>query len=527
MSTSVPTGAGASGSTGSTSTASASGESAPGKPSFGPAFWVLNSIEMFERLAYFGVRVVVPIYIMQADEPGGLHLTAAHKGTIYAWWFIFQSILPMFTGGFADRYGFKRTMAVSIVMNMIGYVLMAFMRDYWSFFAAVMVLATGTAFFKPSIQGSIAQNLTKANSSVGWGIFYWVVNIGGIVGPFVSALIFPPDASERGYAHWRLLFLCSAGFTACNLLLLLCFKDVPSGADKTGNPLTVFVRTIVNIFEPRLITWLLIMSGFWLMMYQLWDLHPNFIVDWVDSSGLAAAISWLPTGAYNTLVEHTPRGDQIKQQMLLNLNAGFIVCFMIVMSWLVRNMRTLSAMLIGMTVATGGILVAGLTSSGWILALGIIFFSIGEMLTGPKKNEYLGLIAPPGKKGLYLGYVNIPVGVGGYIGSHMAGYLYGHYGEKAVLALRCIAETMPERLAAPWDGRVASLEAAVGLKRTEAFTQLMEWSGLDAVAATRLLWDTYNPQYAVWVPFAAVGVVATIALAIFGQMAKRWKDMNA
>ena len=74
-------------------------------------FWTLNAIEMWERLAYFGVRTVVPIYLMQADDPGGLHLTAAHKGTIYAVWFVLQSVLPMFTGGYADRYGYKKTMA--------------------------------------------------------------------------------------------------------------------------------------------------------------------------------------------------------------------------------------------------------------------------------------------------------------------------------------------------------------------------------------------------------------------------------
>ena len=71
--------------------------------------------------------------------------------------------------------------------------------------------------------------------------------------------------------------------------------------------------------------------------------------------------------------------------------------------------------------------------------LGIAFFSLGEMWTGPKKNEYLGLIAPPGKKGLYLGYVNIPVGVGVFAGSWLAGWVYGHYGEKAMLALRYLA----------------------------------------------------------------------------------------
>ena len=64
---------------------SASGESiSPKQSAFGQTYWMLNSIEMFERLAYFGIRAVVPLYIMQATEPGGLHLTALHKGWIAA-----------------------------------------------------------------------------------------------------------------------------------------------------------------------------------------------------------------------------------------------------------------------------------------------------------------------------------------------------------------------------------------------------------------------------------------------------------
>ena len=61
----------------------------PTGKAFGHSFWMLNSIEAFERLAYFGIRSVVPLYIMQATEPGGLHLTAWHKGEIYAWWAVF------------------------------------------------------------------------------------------------------------------------------------------------------------------------------------------------------------------------------------------------------------------------------------------------------------------------------------------------------------------------------------------------------------------------------------------------------
>ncbi|MCC6677747.1 MAG: MFS transporter [Phycisphaerales bacterium] len=503
----------------------------PRKQRFASSFWALNAIEMWERLAYYNLRVMAPIYIMQADDPGGLHLTAAHKGTIYAWWAIFQSLLPIVTGGFADRYGYKRVLGLSIFTMMIGYLMIAFARDipgvsnYWALFTAIMVLATGTAFFKPSIQGSLAQNLTKENSSVGWGIFYWVVNVGAFVGHYLPGLLLTQDHSRDS---WRNLFIASAAFTALNLLMLFTFKDVPSGADKRDSVFTVLKRTVVNIAEPRLVAWLAIMSGFWLMMYQLWDLQPNFIRDWVDSSSLVEFFrSVLPSSFFNAVTEQTPRGLQVPQQVLLSLNSFCIIIGVVGMAWLTRGIRTLTAMTFGMVLATIGILVAGWTMNVWFLLLGILCFSLGEMTTGPKKSEYLALIAPPGKKGLYLGYVNIPVGVGVFIGSKIAGFVYGNYGEKAVLAQKYLFQHTDLGRGRDWNGDTAALGEVLGVPRTEAFSTLMQTLGIDPQTATRLLWDTYTPQYAVWIPFAVVGVVSTIALWAFGRMARRWNDMNA
>jgi len=496
---------------------------------------------MWERLAFYNLRVMAPIYIMQADNPGGLHLTAADKGTIYAWWAAFQSLLPIVTGGFADRFGYKRTLAFSISLMMTGYLMIAFMRDlggmsnFWAFFVAIMTLATGTAFFKPSIQGSLAHSLTRENSSVGWGIFYWVVNVGAFVGHYLPSILLTLSATLPGILHaapnskeaWRNLFLASAVFTSFNFLLLLCFKDVPSGASKTESVWQVLKRTVTNILEPRLLLWMAIMSGFWLMMYQLWDLQPNFIADWVDSRPLAASLQWLPPKVYAAVVEQTARGPMIPQQVLLSANAFFIIIGVIGVTWLTRKLRTLETMLMGMVMATAGVLVAGWTPSAYILVLGILCFSLGEMMTGPKKSEYLALIAPPGKKGLYLGYVNIPVGVGVYAGSKIAGYVYGHYGEKAILALKYLAEKTPFGQGKGWTGEVATLETALGVKRTDAMAKLQEVTGLDAVDATRMLWDTYHPNAKVWIPFAVVGIISAFGLWVFGRRAKRWSDMNA
>ncbi len=211
---------------------------------------------------------------------------------------------------------------------------------------------------------------------------------------------------------------------------------------------------------------------------------------------------------------------------MLHLNAVLIVALMIPVSLAVRKLRTLESMIIGMGMATAGVLIAGFTTTGAVLLLGVVGFSLGEMLTGPKKNEYLGLISPPGKKGLYLGYVNIPVGIGGMVGSKLQGYVYGNFGEKAVLALKYLAEHTDHLAGKVWNGQVNSLETVTGVTRTEAFATLQDVTGLDAAQATELLWNTYHPQYLVWTPFAMIGVVAIIALVIFARMARRWNDMN-
>jgi len=507
---------------------------------FGRTFWTLNAIEMWERLAFYNLRVMAPIYIMQADNPGGLHLSAADKGTIYAWWAVFQSLLPMVTGGLADRFGYKRTLGFALSLMLTGYVMMAVLRDlpwisnYWAFFLSIMTLATGTAFFKPSLQGSLAHQLTKETSSVGWGIFYWVVNVGAFIGPFMPSLLqalgglFPAilGAEPHSKEAWRHLFLASALVTCFNFPLLLTIRDSPSGASQTEPIFGVLRRTFVNFFEPRLLCWILIMSCFCLMMYQLWDLQPNFIVDWVDSGPMAQSLERLPPVLRNALVEQTDRGPMIPQQLLLNFNAFFIIVGVVGVSWLTRRMRTLAAMLIGMVAVTAGLLVSGWTQNAWILVAGILCFSVGEMMTGPKNNEYLALIAPPGKKGLYLGYANIPMGLGVFVGSWLAGLIYGRFGEKAVLALRYLAEHTPFGADKNWSGDAATLEAALGVRRTEAMRKLQEATGLDPAAATQLLWDTYSPQY-LWIPFVLIGIAATGALWIFTQRAKRWADMNA
>ena len=58
--------------------------------SFGYIYWIANWMELIERFAYYGVRVVLPVFMVAAFEKGGPELTQIQKGNIYAVWAVVQ-----------------------------------------------------------------------------------------------------------------------------------------------------------------------------------------------------------------------------------------------------------------------------------------------------------------------------------------------------------------------------------------------------------------------------------------------------
>jgi MFS family permease len=461
-----------------------------------PAFWMLNLMEMFERLAYYGVRVVIPIYIAQADEIHGLHFTQIQKGHIFFMWALVQTGVPIFSGGFADRYGYKKTIAASIVIKIAGYLLMATQRELWPFTFGCLVLAFGTAIFKPGIQGSLLRTLKKENSSIGWGAFYMLVNVGGFLGPPLAHFLY-------GYS-WPMVFYGCAVIVSLNFLMLFTYRDIDAGGSQAGSPWRVVGMTLRNLVKPRLFVFILIMSGFWLMFMQLFDMLPNFIVDWTDSSAIVKALH-LP--AMFTSV--TPRGTMIAQEWMINMNSFLIIFLVVWVSHLVARMRRVHSIFIGITIASVGLLAAGFTMSGMACILGIWCFSIGEMLSSPKMNDYLGVIAPEGQKALYMGYANMPTAIGWAYGSLLAGDLYDKMGDKANLALRYLGEH----------------GGAAGVARTDAMKALQASTGLDAAKATQLLWDTYQP-FRLWYPFAAIGIASAVGIFFYARWAKKYEGAD-
>jgi MFS family permease len=377
---------------------------------------------MFERLAFYGVVMVRGIYVVTAVERGGLGLTHMQRALIFAVWALIQCLLPMFTGAFSDRYGYKRSLFIAYTINVCGYFLMGLANTYEVFFIAAIMVGTGTAIFKPPLHGSIAHCVSEKNSSVGWGIFYQLVNIGGFLGPFVAGLMRKMD--------WSYVFFASAAFTALNFIPTIFFlkdfsKEVRKDKKDLKNPFATFLDGISTLFKDmKFVMFLLIFSGFWLMFMQLWDTMPIFVDEWVDSSTIIAFLSSLGIKGVADTYGNVP------PEWMINIDAFSIIVLMIFIGYITGHFKPIVMMIVGMLISLFGLIFTGANTTGWLVLLGIFVFAIGEMTCSPKFSEYIGLMAPPEKKAIYLGYSNIPFAIGWFFALLFSGVFYGNYADK-------------------------------------------------------------------------------------------------
>ncbi|MCA9492824.1 MAG: MFS transporter, partial [Myxococcales bacterium] len=228
-----------------------------GIASLGYVFWVVGAMEMVERLAYYGVKAVATLYAKAPASEGGLGVSLSDFGNLLLAWAMFQTVVPVFTGGLSDRFGYKQTIAASTVVKIGGYLLMAAFPTYWGFFAGAIVLATGTAIFKPGIQGTLVKATSRENSSLAWGVFYQTVNIGGFLGPLVAGFMRKME--------WRYVFLACAAIICLNFLLLLTYTE-PKGEEapaSDGPKKSLAAESLQELTRPHVWPYLLIFSGFW------------------------------------------------------------------------------------------------------------------------------------------------------------------------------------------------------------------------------------------------------------------------
>lgn len=322
---------------------------------FPRAFYVANTMEIFERLAWYGFFSLSSLYMTTPIEHGGVGFTDAQRGALQGIIPFFLYLLPVITGAIADRYGYRKMFLISFAIMAPSYYLLGQTTSFTGFFLAFSAVALGAACFKPIVVGTISHSTNDENRGLGFGIFYTMVNIGGFIGPLVA-----------GYMRaisWDAVFMMSAGWILVNFIPALFFFKAPLSETKKeesfattlkqaqqvlGNgrlALTVFpciaafmfagaawvsyqaafffiaIWLVVNWLWNKAVgndakcwykqkavvsnvpfaMYLLILTGFWAVYNQLFYTMPLFIRDFVDTQDLVQMLAPLGEGIISFL----------------------------------------------------------------------------------------------------------------------------------------------------------------------------------------------------------------------------------
>ncbi|MDD3636696.1 MAG: MFS transporter, partial [Bacteroidales bacterium] len=390
---------------------------------FPRTFWVANTLELFERWAWYGLFNVLAIYLTASRDTGALGFSQEEKGTMMGLVSALLYFLPVITGSIADKLGYKKVLLLSFGILSTGYLVMGHLTDYSLVFAAFFYIAVGGALFKPVISATIAKTTNKDNSSIGFGIFYMMVNIGAMIGPFV--------ASKLRETSWNYVFYLSAAIIALNFVLVLFFYKEPAREKNETKLIKNILQALKNIFlalkDFRFFLFLLLIIGFWSMYFQLFYTLPVFIDQWIDTRDM---YQWLENiSPLLADIFGTSQGT-VNPEMILNLDALYIVLFQVIISSIVMRLRPINAMIVGIIIASVGIGLTFMFNNAFFLFLSILIFAFGEMTSSPKITEYIGRIAPPDKVGLYMGCSFLPMSGGNFFAGLLSGPVYGSWADK-------------------------------------------------------------------------------------------------
>lgn len=465
---------------------------------FPQTFWTANTMELFERWAWYGMFMLFALYLTGSKDTGALGFTQEQKGYLMGPVVAILYFLPVITGAIADRYGYRMTLIIAYLILASGYLMMGFFKTYASMYVVFMYVAVGAALFKPVITATVAKTTDSETSSIGFGIFYMMVNIGAFIGPIVASKL-------RGFS-WEYVFVTSSAVTLVNLIIVLFLYKEPQ-REKSTDPLRKSVLKILNnikvaLSDMNLLIFLIIITGFWTMYNQLFYTLPVFIDQWMDTSVLYSAIENIWPGFARAV--GTSDGT-IAPEILTNLDAFYIIIFQIFVSAFVMKYKPLNAMMSGILVNSIGLALTFYTNNPFFLFVSILIFGLGEMASSPKITEYIGRIAPSGKVALYMGASFLPMAGGNFFAGILSGDVYGKMSDKVSLLQR---EVQARNLDIP--------DISANFTQNEFIAAAAEMMQMSERELTNYLWNTYQPG-SIWIVFAAIGIGTAVLLFLYDR----------
>ena len=375
------------------------------KTGFERPFWVANVTELFERLSYYAAFASLARYLHEAlmfPVQQASSLTGLFGGLV---WF-----MAAFGGTVADRLGFRRALSLAYLILSCSYFLLGSLgspwlgpiRDHMPLIVLVSVVlalpALGIALVKPAVVGTTARASKENVRSIGYSIYYTLVNIGGAAGPYVASWVHRNMSVEN-------VFRVAAGSVFLMFFAVLIFFREPrrSGEVQTaslGQSLKNFGMVLGN---PKFMLFLLIFSGYWIVYWQEFIILPLFVHDYID-----------------------PKADT---EIMLITGPLLVIALTVLLNLAMQKVAPFRAITLGTLVSAVAWILLIIHPSVTMAYATLAVVAIGEIIQSPRYYEYISRLAPSGQQGTYMGFAFLPIGIGSLIAGWFGGKLIHHFGE--------------------------------------------------------------------------------------------------
>jgi proton-dependent oligopeptide transporter, POT family len=373
---------------------------------FEPPFWIANVSELFERLSYYAVFAVLARYLHE-----GLHFDVQRASSLTGMFGGWVWFLAVGGGALADRLGFRRALSMAYLILSIAYFLLGSIGSAWlaplrnsvplvGLVAFILILpALGVALVKPCVVGTTARASKENVRSVGYSIYYTLVNVGSTAGPYLASWVHQHGNVEN-------VFRIAALSVFLMLFFVLLFFKEPRRADEgeTASLSQVGKNFLTVLSNPRFMLFLLIFTGYWIVFWQEFIALPLYISAYIN-----------------------PKADT---ELILVTDPLVVIAFTMVIGFLTKRLHAFHAIVLGTLISSLAWILLIVHPSVWMAVATLVMVAIGEIVQQPRYYDYISRLAPEGQQGTYMGFAFLPLGVGSFIAGKFSGWLMHHFGEE-------------------------------------------------------------------------------------------------
>ena len=368
-------------------------------------FWVANISELFERLSYYAAFASLARYLHEAldfpTERAGA-LSGLFNGLV---WF-----LAIFGGAIADRLGFRRALSLAYLILAAAYFTLGSIGSPWlapirnvvplGLFVGVILMlpALGISLVKPCVVGTTARASSQNVRSIGYSIYYTLVNVGGALGPSVASFV------HRHMSVENVFRVSAASVFLMFFAVVLFFREPSKSNEVRTESIAVTIGNFGKVISnPKFMIFLLIFSGYWIVYWQEFITLPIYVHDYVD-----------------------PKADT---ESMLSIGPIIVIAFTVLFSLLTQRISAFRAVVLGTFIAMMGFSVLALHTSIWAVYAVLVVIAVGELIQQPRYYDYISRLAPAGQQGTYMGFAFLPLGIGSFLGGPIGGWLLHRFGE--------------------------------------------------------------------------------------------------